>query len=52
MMTVEEAKKILADLFSRELKEFWEDMSLGCDELVAMQVMADYIRYLEEKTNG
>lgn len=52
MMTVEEAKVILTDLFKREMKECYEDMVLGCDELVALQVMADYIKYLEEKANG
>lgn len=48
MMTVEEAKKILTYLFNREMKEYWEDKSLGCDELIALQVMADHIRNLEE----
>ena len=52
MMTVEEAKIILTDLFKRELKECYEDMVLSCDELIALQVMADYIKCLEGGKNG
>ena len=46
-MTVEEAIDILQRLVKSELQLSDEDRSLNCDELLAIQVLYDYAKYLE-----
>ena len=47
MLSISEAIEIINDLFKRELETPYEERSLGTDEMLAIQVLYDYIKHLE-----
>ena len=50
MLSVEKAISILDELFESELKACIEDQRLLNSELVAIQTLYDYVKFLEGST--